>query len=290
MFDDDHFSVENAAITVENRNPMTLNVPEGAVYKTVPVQMYKLQHSDHLNKVYKDLESVSSAYTISIANSAEYTIFNKPVELSFEYYGSEYAGIYLWKNNRWEYQYTKFEEDRIYTELPTGYYGGGTYGIFVDSSAKNLTKSSYHWARQEAYTFMRRSILENSDFNQLNNDVTRREFAEILYKSLGDNLSNSRKPVFSDVNTFGDSKAAIEYVVALRYLFNDENNAFRPDEYITYRDLEKVFSNMYYRTFNWQEIGQDILHDKYIRSKGLQDTSLRVPLGEVIYALHHYLK
>jgi hypothetical protein len=252
--------------------------------------MYKLQHSEHLNRIYTDLESVSSAYTISIGNSGGYTFFNKPVTLSFEYYGSEYAGIYLWKNDRWEYQYTNFEEDQIYTELPTGYYGGGTYAIFIDTSAKNLTKSSYHWARKEAYTFMRRDIVENGVLNNLNNKVTRSQFAEILYKSLGDNLSSTRKPIFSDSDSFGDNKGAIEYVVALRYLFNDENNAFRPNEYITYKDLERVFSNMYYREFNWSEIGTDILYNEYVKSKGLQDTNLQVPLGEVIYALHHYLK
>jgi|GEM_PF-1180487 len=289
-FSQDLLGIENAETDNIEQDILSLSISKGAVYQQTPIQIYKKAHIEKNVLDTGHLEAVSDAFTISIVNEEGSVEINDTISLRFNYNGSEYAGIYLWKNNRWEYQYTTFEDGLIQANLPKGQYLGGTYAIFVDANAKGMSQATYHWARQDAYTLMRRGVVEPEIINRLKHVVTRREFAQMAYKALGDNLSTSHKIVFADQDKLGESEEAINYLVANNYMFTNSAGAFRPDAYMSYRDVERLLSTLHDREFLWEEIANPLLHDKYVLSHGLKSIEGQINMGEIIYTLSRYMK
>lgn len=289
-FEEEYIHVISGALESEIRTPLSLITTNGAVYEPTPVQMYKVQNTFNPTNNGRPLKAVSSRYVITIPNTNQSILLEKPIELSFDYYGSEYAGIYQWKNNRWEYQYTVLEDDRIYTTIPAGVYAGGEYAIFIDLAAVNMTRASHHWARNEVYTLMRRGAIATDTVYAPSAQITRAEFAELIYKSLGDNLRTPRAVSISDSAAFSNRQRAVEYVVGSRIMTLDANGAFNPNAPMTFEMFENALGSVLRRNVSWDDVAKVMLHEKYVRSAGLTNKQSAMTKAEAAFGIVNILR
>lgn len=289
-FADSSISFTGGSMVTEASTPLTLAFPEATIYEPTYFSVYKIPNSFNMNN-YKYVP-VSSKFVISIDNASKSVNLNKPIELSFEYYGSERAGIYQWKDNQWSYLYTDVQEGRISTTIPAGYYRGGEYAIFIDESFKYISDIGFNWAYKEIYTLMRRDVIPDTLKFNPNNNITRVELADMLYQTL-----RVTRPyvgpgtyAYSDAANYGVHKNAIEYVVSRKYMSLDANGAFNPSATISYMELEKVMGMVLSRTFNWNDIASKMMYEKFARSAGGMDKNEMVTKAEAAYMLYDLFK
>ncbi|MBM7562692.1 S-layer homology domain-containing protein [Fusibacter tunisiensis] len=289
-FEDAAISFTGGSMVTEASTPVTLEFPEGTLYEPTYFSMYKIPNSFNMDN-YK-YRPVSSKFVVSIDNVLRGVTLNAPIELSFEYYGSERAGIYMWKNNQWHYQYTEIEEGTLKTIIPAGYYTGGEYAIFIDDKFNYISDIGFNWAYREIYTLMRRGIVEDSLKFRPNDLITRAEFADMIYKSASPTkpYTGAGTYAYADVAQYGDYKTAIEYVVSKQYMKLDDSGAFNPMATVTYADVEKTMGMLLTRTFNWGEIARKMMYDKYARSEGAMDIQKSIKRSEVAYMIYDVFK
>lgn len=289
-FEDASISFTGGSMITEASTPLTLTFPEASIYEPTYFSVYKIPNSFNMNNF--KYEPVSSKFVISIDNGLNSVDLNRPIELSFEYYGSERAGIYQWKNNQWSYLYTDVQDGRISTVIPSGYYKGGEYAIFIDNSFKYISDIGFNWAYKEIYSLMRRNVVSDTLKFNPNNEITRVELADMLYQTL-----RVTRPyigpgtyAYSDASDYGIHRRAIEYVVSKNYMSLDTNGAFNLNATVTYSELEQIMGMVLSRTFTWNEIATKMMYEKYARSSGAMDRNRLVTKAESAYMMYELFK
>ncbi|MGX8795621.1 hypothetical protein ACR6HW_05960 [Fusibacter sp. JL298sf-3] len=272
--------VISGTVTEELFVPLALEFEAASLYEPTVFSVHKLQESFNMGN-YTRIEPVSSAYIIGVGNSKGAVELLKPVTLTFNYYGSEYAGIYLWKDNQWVYQYSKLEDGKISTEIPMGYYNGGTYAIFIDESAKSIAYNRFHWGQEALYTLARRGYLTTSQTLQPSKSMTRIEFAKLLYQMI-------ERPRFIKDEAELEQKA-MAYVLDRRLMSKKANNQFARYDVLTYGMFEQALSAILTRSFKWSEASEKMLREEYVRTDYRQQTTA-MPSDEVYYALVQWLR
>lgn len=288
-FDEEYIHFTSGLAESEVRTPMSLYFPSGTVYEPTYFAAFKTQNTfNYKNTLYTP---VSSKYTISILNTRGSVFLRNPITLSFEYFGSEKAGIYQWIDNQWEYKYTTLTENSLSIQIPAGYYSGGEYAIFIDENFKNLSDISFNWAYKEIYTLARRGIISDDQMFSPSAYITRAELSELIYKTLkNSDPLKSVSPTIKDSSSLGNYKAAAEYMVGKRYLALDAYGNFNPTGPVTYKDIEGILSRIFLRDVKWREVGNKMLTEKFTRSAGLTDTNSKITKAEVVYMLIYYYK
>lgn len=288
-FDDQYVHFDSGASSVETRTPLTLEFPAGALYQPTYFGTYKIQNSFNSNN--SKYTPVSSKYVVSVSNAQGAAVLKKPITLSFEYFGSERAGIYQWKNNQWLYVFSTLKDGAITTEIPPGVYAGGEYAIFIDDTFKNTPDIGFTWAYKELYTLMRRDIIiDGIKFNPTAS-ITKAHLAELIYMANGSNApSTSNKLVISDLNALGGYYTAVEYVLNKGYMTLDAKLAFNPNKTITYADAEVIMSRVVFRNVKWSELASKMLVEKYAKSAGKTNIKAVMTKAEAAYMIHEWMK
>ncbi len=283
-FDEEYVHFSLGVSESEMRTPLSLYFPAGTVYQPTYFAAFKTQNSfNYENSKYTP---VSSKYTVSVMNSSGSILINKPITLTFEYYGSERAGIYQWIGSRWVYQYTTLSDNSLSIQIPAGTFGGGEYAIFIDEDYKTVDDINFNWAYKEIYTLMRRNVVSDNQMFSPNAKITRAELAEYMYNTLsGTDALKTSVPTIKDSASLGTAKKAVEYMVGKRYLMLDSNANFNPNQTITYSEIENMLSKMFLRNVSWKEISNKMLMDKFARSAGATNTSAFITKAEVAYMI-----
>lgn len=281
-FDDEYTHFIAGEAEAETRTPAVLYLPAGAVRTSTYLGLYKLQNSPHKSQV---LESVSSKFIVSIGNEAGEIELQKPLTLTFEYFGSEKAGIYKWNRNRWEYQYTTLTDGKMSTEIPMGTYEGGEYAIFVDETYKNILDIRFNWAFKEIFTLMRRGGVEDQVNFYPETGITKGELAKMIYSIEGTESSTESMIYMRDTADINTDKQAYNYVVQRAYMSLDSVLNFNPDQKISYRQFEIVMSSVLKRDFKWSEVSDSMISEKFRKSNGTTNINAQILKSECAYAL-----
>ena len=215
-FDEEYTHFESGTPVTEIRTPLMLEFPEGAVYEPTSFKAFRVNNSFGVSK--GSLVPVTFKYVVTVSNSKGYAVLERPIELGFEYYGSEYAGIYQWYNGKWVYLNSTISNGQIRTTIDAGQYTGGEYAIFVDPSAKDIPQQHLSWARDEIYTMMRRGIVKNAKDYQPEAFLTRAALAEMIYAQLKSQYGMGVAGAFTDSSSFGASQTAIQFAVGNRFM------------------------------------------------------------------------
>lgn len=268
----------DGAYTEENNTPAWMVFKNATVYEPIQIALYKLQDSFNMKNT-SNLTPVSSVFQVSVENSGGSCAFRKPVALTFEYYGSEYAGIYQLINGVWIYQTSYLEDGKITTYIRDGYYKGGMYAVFIDEAAVKISYNRFHWAKDEIYTLARRGVLSADEALKPTKTMTRIEFAKLLYQ-----LLEGKK------YTQNLEYAAMEYVIDNGYMYKDKVGQFSRYSPLTYADFEAAMSAYLKYNIEWRSISEKLLREKFVRSNYNNDRTNTMPRDEVYYGVINILR
>lgn len=288
-FQEEYVHFDLGAMTTEMRTPMTLTIPAATIYVPTYIAMFKTQNSFNSGNVV--LTPVSSKYTVAVWNSTGSVALKKPVTLSFEYFGSERAGIYQWINNKWIYQYTTLSDGSLSIQIPAGNFTGGEYAIFIDETYKTVSDITFNWAYKEIYTLMRRDIISDNALFSPNAKITRAQLAQMIYNSVAakDPLKTTA-PTIADASSLGYYKTAAEYMVGKKYLALDAKKNFNMNNTVSYAEMESMFSMMFLRDVKWAEIANKMLNEKFTKSPGTTNKWGAITKAEAAYSIYVFLK
>lgn len=279
-------NIVNGNTSASTTDRVMIDIEAGTVYEDNYIGITKVL--DDVNNVGSKLENLTKAYKILANRNTESIKLEKPIKLSFTYSGDGYAGIYKLINGSWVYQISKFEKDRIYTEIPSGYYAGGTYAVFKDDSVHRFTDVMFNWANDEINALVRRDTLELTTYFRPRDYITREELAQMIYKAYAQNnpLQYTPVPRATDIAQ-SPYQAAINYVVDQQEMALDASGAFNPQGKVTYNDIEWIMSHVKDYDFKWQPYEDKMLYDAYTRSGSLVSMSQPITRAEIAYMLYY---
>ncbi|HAS73245.1 MAG TPA: hypothetical protein DCS67_03780 [Clostridiales bacterium UBA8960] len=265
---------------------LMLHFPAATLYEPTNVTAFTTQNSFNYRNYSTHMTPVTSKYTISILNSRGSVTLLKPITLSFEYYGSERAGVYQWLGNKWVYQYTTLTDGSLFITIPAGTYGGGEYAIFIDEKYKNVSDITFNWAYKEIYTLMRRGVVSDAGPFNPNAKITRGTFALMVYNAIsGTDPLGAATKVINDFDSLSWYKEAAKYMVNKGYMRLDANGNFNMNGNVSYADVEHMLSVMSSTSFKWTEISNKMLTEKYTRSAGATNLAAHITKAETAYML-----
>lgn len=265
---------------------LMLHFPAATLYEPTNFTAFTTQNSFNYRNYSSHMTPVTSKYTVSVLNSRGSVTLKKPITLSFEYYGSERAGIYQWIGNKWVYQFTTITDGSLFITIPAGTYAGGEYAIFIDEKYKNVSDITFNWAYKEIYTLMRRGIVTDAAPFKPNDKITRGTFALMVYNTRAgvDPLGTATR-VINDFDSLSWYKEAAKYMVNKGYMKLDASGNFNMNGLVTYADVEHMLSVMYTRSFKWTEISDRMLTEKFTRSAGATNLNANVTKAETAFML-----
>ena len=232
----------------------------------------------------------TDSYSIKMQNLLNSVNLKKPITIEFEYYGPKEGAIHELKNGRWSYLYSRIEDNKIYTDIYTNRYSGGTYAVLINEKYEAVDDIGGHWAVQPIETFLRRNYINGYSDKTFrpNQSITRAEFVKIL-----DNVYNwgGNPPHvggnFADSSVFGVFTDSISKAVSRKLIKGYEDNTFRPHIPITYQEVEWLMQRVTGRyNFKWDIVAENILKDYYVYSKSYNSKQNYITRAEVVYMLY----
>ncbi len=237
-----------------------------------------------------DITPATDSYSIKMQNLLNSVNLKKPITIEFEYYGPKEGAIHELKNGRWSYLYSRIEDNKIYTDIYTNRYSGGTYAVLINEKYEAVDDIGGHWAVQPIETFLRRNYINGYSDKTFrpNQSITRAEFVKIL-----DNVYNwgGNPPHvggnFADSSVFGVFTDSISKAVSRKLIKGYEDNTFRPHIPITYQEVEWLMQRVTGRyNFKWDIVAENILKDYYVYSKSYNSKQNYITRAEVVYMLY----
>ncbi len=281
------YDVVNGVVNEREGISCKILVPDAAIYGTAQVQLMGEQFSFG-SKNYR-YTPVSPVFNIKMWNSAGAVKLRKPLELSFQFVGSDKVGIYKWRNYRWEYQPTEVSDGYIQTEIPAGIYNGGRYAIFIDESATPYRDANYNWARTEIYTFMRRHYLSDATYFRPDDVITRSEMAVLLYRVLGNLFPRGTVHYEAvDRDQYGYAADAIDFCISNGFM-SLYQGTFNPDAPVRYGHVKYIYNAVRQDNITWDTVGKDIMTNRFYKSPGIDNLNLGLTRAEAVYFLYHYI-
>ncbi len=191
---------------------------------------------------------------------------NKPIELSFSYYGKEDGGIYKLWNGEWIYVNSKIGDDKISTYINPETLKGdkNIYCVLIDSKFTPIIDTPYHWARYEINTFLRRGIIAPDEKGRFfpNGNITYLEIVNMIKRIYGDKLVDN-----------------------LAYIDMEEGRL------LSYNDIERIMSAVLDDVdFRWKHISEKILYEKQIKSRSYINMDNKITKAEVVYMFYNLYK
>lgn len=237
----------------------------------------------------------SDSYNVKIVNSSGNVDDGKSIEVSFEFHGDKAAGgIYRQSGNQWLYVPTVIEDGMMKAKVNparlTSY--GTTYSAFVDKNFTVLTDARGHWASDEIDAFVRRGIISGYSDNTFRPDnyITRAEFLTLVSKVYNWNTSwyySSSAITYNDSDIFGSYNHVIYYASYHNIIYGYSDGYFRPNNLITYSEVEAIMGRVRTGTFRWANTANDMLYEKKVRSNSFNSLNNNITRAEVAYMLYN---
>lgn len=281
-------SVANGRKIQKTAPTASIVVEKGTVYQDTYLGLHEVGNINYQNKTL--FSPASAVYEVSTRGANDSVKLYKPIQLRFAYNDQPRLGIYQWQYNRWLYMPTIFTDEDIYLEIPMGDYKGGKYRVFIDDTYKVPSDIAYSWAYDEIIMATRRHHLLNETNFRPNVSMTRMELADIIYRTMQyRTVPTQFRGTVSDKGIIADKLYKVHYVLSMNYMKLDANNAFNPNQYITYSELEWAVARMTRRNFSYSLIASKMFYDKYTISAYNTNKNGNPSRAEVIYTLNEMI-
>ncbi len=273
-------------------NSISVEIQKGTFYNDTALSIEKV-FSDRYGVNESRYILASDIYNIELSNPSQNLNNSNRVSISMEYYGKNDGGIYKWIDNKWNYLPSTIEDDKLVIEVNPNSIrdGDNLYRILVDKNYNILTDIRSHWAKDEINTLVRRNIVTGyPDYTfKPDSNISRVEFLALLSRvynwELPRNTDNIR--TFKDYGGFGVADQLISYSIDKGYIIGYEDNTFRPNLPISYKEIEIIMARLLDEpNFKWYNTSAKILYEKQIRSKSYDNIDNKINRAEVAYMLY----
>ena len=250
----------SGAQVISGDNKMMLSIDKGIFYNDVIVSIDKLMGTNISVKLpSRDRYTKSSEpYAIKVVNSNDGLNRDKPIKLSFEYYGPQSGGIYKYNNNAWIYLPSKIDSNSISTLInpKSMNNNNGIYAVFIDDKAWNPDDLRGHWAKDEIIAYLRRGIAGVYSDNTFRPDIGITHGQLIAY-----------------INKVYKKELEIP------------ENIYSAVTYEETEELMKIATGD--KSFSWIAIAEKIMNNKDKRAKSYDSMDNYITRAEVVYMLYY---
>lgn len=274
-------------------NRLLVSIDKGTYYNDVSLSIESLSDNNYKAND-KRFTKASKLYKVDIGNYSKDLDNSKKVQLSFEYHYDNYkGGIYKLVNNNWVYIASTIVDGYIIAEVNpnTLVNRDNIYCVLIDKESVILTDTMAHWAKDEIETYVRRNIIYGYTDGTFKpeREITRAEFLTLLSRQYNWKLPTnpSNIEVFRDYGSFGTRDKIISYGIKEGYIQGYEDNTFRPNDPITYKEIEILMSRVLNdKNFKWYNTSARMLYEKKIKSNSYNSMNNRITRAEVTYMLY----
>jgi len=274
---------------------MSLTLDRGIFFNDIALNIAVLNTNYAIDKRYI---KATDFYRIGLVNPSNEYLRDKKIQVSFDYYGDQSGGIYLLKDNKWQYLKSNLENGRISADIsPELLKGSGSvFVVFFDKNYSPLYDIRGHWAKEEIEIFNRRNIIfgyGDKTFRPEQN-ITRAEFLVLLSRvynwSLPTDISNLSN--FKDrKNIAKDYERAISYGLSAGYIQGYGDGSYRPNNPISYREVDLIMRRVLKdSSFSWKSFAEGLKYDKKVASQSLDSMDNKINRAEFSYLLYELTK
>ena len=268
----------------------SVKIPKGAIYQDTYLGLHHIQNSFGQNA--NAMDPVTHQVRISVANSFGKVKLYQPLELVFEFEGSERAGIYEWKYGRWIYAPTTRGEGFLSTQMPIGDFSGGTYVVMIDNNYKVPLDINFHWAYPDIVVAAKRNMLPPTQFLRPNDNITREELADMVYRLMHYRaLAPGRNIAYKDsAKVASGYRTAVNYTLDRGLMTLDKSLQFNPKVTVTYADFQILMRRILFVDFKYQVVSDKMRFERYHRSDFAYGIKRPIKRAEVIFTLNTFVK
>ena len=273
-------------------NSISVEIQKGTFYNDIALSIEKIFNTRYRIDDARYIPS-SDIYSIQLSNASNNLNNLSPVTISMEYYGKYDGGIYKWVDNRWNYINSYIEDGKIKAHINpnTLRSGDNIYCVLIDKQYNILTDIRSHWAKDELDTLIRRDIIKGYTDQTFKpeRDISRAEFLALLSRVYHWNLPRSTEniQVFEDYESFHSMDKVISYGISAGYILGYEDNTFRPNQSISYKEIETIMGRILKdASFKWYHTSAKMLYEKQIKSNSYNNMNNKITRAEAIYMLY----
>lgn len=287
--------ISGGEISTED-NRIKLKIDSGTYYNDIAVTINGLDDAGvynlpNANRYIK----ASEIYSVQITNKTNTYDNTKPIEISFEYYGSQKGGIYKFENNKWIYFPSKISEGRIttYVKPSTLSINKGVFAVFVDDGFNTIKDIRGHWAKDEINTFAKRGLAGLFNDNSYRPDlpITRGQLLGLLSRVYKwdltglDDIEEKLKNL-EDYDSLKDYSSLIAYGLKNSYVGIYNDNTFKVYNKVTYNQINNIMKKITGdSSFDWNDIAYKMMMEKDTRCKSYDSMDNNLTRAEAIYML-----
>ncbi|MCK9442986.1 MAG: S-layer homology domain-containing protein [Tissierellaceae bacterium] len=285
----------SGGIFVSYDRHMSLEVDSGIFFNPTIVNMSIVNTNYAVDKRYI---TATDFYRINLVNpSGEYNK-DKRIEISFEYYGDNDGGIYVLKDNKWQYLKSRVENGKIATSISPVLLKdmGSVFVVFVDKNKDVFHDIRGHWAKEEIEVFNRRNIIYGYGDNTFKpeQNITRAEFLVLLSRVYNWNLPNdvSNLGHFKDRAAISkDYEKAISYGLSSGYVMGYGDGSYKPNNNISYNEVDIIMRRVLGdNSFSWKSFAEYLKYSKKVPSSSLDSIDNKITRAEFSYLLYELTK
>lgn len=282
------------SIAIPGDNKFLVDIEAGTYYNDVIVTIDSITTLD-INSNSCRHTKASEVYALKILNSIGTFDKNKKITIKFKSYGKDAKyGIYKYHYNKWVYLPSKQEENYLIANININNMNplGNIYAVRVDNQLAVFHDIRGHWARDEINTYLKREIIYGypDETFRPDKEISRGEFVIMLSRLYDWYPPYDSKNIarFKDYKDFGYADKAISYATYYSLVNGYPDNNFRPNNPITYKEVEDIMSNVLVdKDFKWDKIAEKLIYEKRFRSKSKDSLNNKITRAEFVFLLHH---
>ncbi|ABW19173.1 S-layer homology domain-containing protein [Alkaliphilus oremlandii] len=269
-----------------------VDIEAGTYYNDVIVTVDNVPAS-YLNLNSWRYTQASGVYGLKIINPSDSFDRNKKITVKFKSYGnSEQYGIYKYHYNKWIYIPSVQEGNYLVADININNISstGNIYAVRVDHQLPTFHDIRGHWAKNEINTYIKREVIYGYPDGTFKPDrhISRGEFVTMLSRLYDwyppQDSSNVTK--FRDYAEFGYAEKAISYATYHNIVQGYADETFKPQNPITYREVEIIMSRIIGSNFNWHYIAEKMMYEKKIYSESRNNMNHWITRAEFTFLLH----
>ncbi len=238
----------------------------------------------------------SNAYKVEVYNNStgvrqDYITLKQPMNITFTHDLGENVGVYKVVGSQLRYIHTEVDNvdgTTVFATIPAGKYYGGTYVLLADEKLPKVKDIANNWNYSGLDTYSRRGWLPTTSdgYAKPENNITRAQFAFMLERNANKYNEVVAKPVnYADENKFYGYNNAINYCVSKGYMTVDSENRFRPQDTISYAEVETILQRALGYSVPFSTVDKKMQTLNFHKSKYATNKKSPITISETVFTL-----